>query len=431
MGAHSGGAGGMKPGDRRVNASFPKAAPLGFLLLTPLMVAGSSLAQAQTAEEGVVVPDTSTDALIYEEVPDVQPRTGLPQIRHDFEGGGFVRFYGHINWGILNYDDGRETKTYAPLDNANSVSRIGLLIERPLAEDLLATVRLEMGYGPYSSFFVSQLDNDPDWKIDEDRIRWIDLNLRHDTYGALSLGQGSMATDGATLVDFSGTNVIAYSSVADSAGGQFLRFTDPTRPIDAAPTIGAAYQGFDGPRRVRVRYDTPSFMGFHASAAYGRNLLTTDGGQHDEDLVDLSVTYGGTLGDFRLGAVAGYFWDRFDREVLSGSASVIHEPTGINLSFASAELDTGTRTADYWWTKIGLRRSVFDFGDTALSADYYSGRDMTRNGAESDSIGLALVQTIDHANTELWLTWRQYDYDDPTASFEDGRAIYGGFRFRF
>lgn len=398
--------------------------------LPSLVAAGFASAEAVPASDAAVA-DTAAEAYILEEVPELQPRAGLPEIRHDFEGGGFARIYGHINWGVLVYDDGRETEVYAPLDNANSVSRLGLLVERPLADDLLATVRLEAGYGPYSSFSVNQLDRDPDWEINEDRIRWIDLNLRHDSYGALSVGQGGMATNGAALVDFSGTNVIAYSSVADSAGGQFLRFTDPTRPIDEAPAIRAAYQGFDGPRRVRVRYDTPPVMGFHASAAYGRNLLTTDSSQHDEDLFDLSLTYGGTLGDFRLGAAVGYFWDRFDREVVSGSASVLHQPTGLNLSFASAELDTGSRTADYWWTKVGIRRSLFALGDTAFSVDYYAGRDMTINGAESESIGLAVVQNINSANTELWLTWRTYDYDDPTADFENGQAVFGGFRFRF
>lgn len=368
---------------------------------------------------------------MLDEVPDVQPRTGLPQIRHDFEGGGFVRLYGHINWGVLSYDDGRETKTYAPLDNANSVSRLGLLAERPLSDRVLATLRLEAGYGPYSSFAVSQLDNQPRWTFNEDNIRHIDLNLRHDRYGAVSLGQGGMATNGITLIDFSGTNVIAYSSVGDSAGGQFLRFTDPARPIGEAPQIRAAYQGFDGPRRVRVRYDTPSVMGFHASAAYGRNLLTTDSAQTDEDLFDLSLTYGAAVGDFRLGGAVGYFWDRFDREIVSGSASVLHQPTGLNLSFASAALDTDDRTADYWWAKLGLRRDLFAFGETAFSVDYYAGNDMTRRGADSKSWGVALVQNIDRFNTELWLTWRQYDYDDPTASFKKGRAIFAGARFSF
>jgi hypothetical protein len=219
--------------------------------------------------------------------------------------------------------------------------------------------------------------------------------------------------------------------VGDSAGGQFLRLTDPASALTDGPQIRAAYQGFDGPRRVRMRYDTPVYGGFHASAAYGRNLLTTDGTQQDEDLFDVSLTYGAALDEFRLGGSVGYFWDRFDREILSGSASVLHEPTGLNLSFASAELDTGDRTADYWWVKAGLRRDFFSFGDTALSVDYYAGSDMTRRGADSDSWGLALVQNIDSANTELWVTWRTYDYDDPTADFEDGQAVFGGLRFRF
>jgi predicted porin len=400
-------------------------------LAAPLF-ASAGLASAQTAlETAPSDADTAAEAFVYDEVPELLPRQGLPQIRHDFADGGFVRLYGHVNWGVLTYDDGRETETYAPLDNANSVSRLGVLAERPLGEGLLATARVEVGYGPYSSFFVDQIDSDPDWEFNEDNIRHIDLNLRHDRWGAASVGQGGMATNGITLIDFSGTNVIAYSSVGDSAGGQFLRFSDPARPIDAAPRIRAAYAGFDGPRRVRARYDTPSFMGFHASAAYGRNLLTTDSSQHDEDLFDVSLTYGGAVGDFRLGGAVGHIWDRFDREILSGSAAVIHEPTGLNLSFASAELDTGDRTADYWWTKIGIRRDVFGIGDTAISADYYSGADMTVNGADSESFGLALVQNLDSVNTELWLTWRLYDYDDPTADFEDGRAVFGGLRFRF
>lgn len=399
-------------------------------VLPLLTAAGGAVAQTALEAEPSVA-DTAAEAYVYDEVPAMLPRTGLPQIRHDFEGGGFVRLYGHVNWGILTYDDGRETVTYAPLDNANSVSRLGLLAEYPLADDLLATVRMEAGYGPYSSFAVNQRDTEPRWTFNEDNIRHIDLNLRHDNYGALSLGQGGMATNGITLIDFSGTNVIAYSSVGDSAGGQFLRLTDPTRPLTDGPQIRAAYQGFDGPRRVRVRYDTPVYRGFHASAAYGRNLLTTDGTQHDEDLFDVSLTYGGAIDDFRLGGAVGYFWDRFDREVLSGSASVLHEPTGLNLSFASAELDTGDRTADYWWVKLGLRHDVFSIGETAISADYYAGSDMTRRGADSESWGLALVQNVDSANTELWLTWRLYEYDDPTAEFEDGQAVFGGLRVRF
>ena len=58
-------------------------------------------------------------------------------------------------------------------------------------------------------------------------IRKIDFTLEHDRYGKFWLGQGSMATDGVYEIDLSGTTVIDYSSVADSASAQIIRFSDP------------------------------------------------------------------------------------------------------------------------------------------------------------------------------------------------------------
>jgi len=53
------------------------------------------------------------------------------------------------------------------------------------------------------------------------------------------------------------------------------------------------------------------------------------------------------------------------------------------------------------------------------------------NVSDSDSWSLTYVQFIDRANTELWLTYRVFDYDEPDRSFEEANAVYGGFRFRF
>ncbi|MFO1143799.1 MAG: hypothetical protein U1E59_15750 [Amaricoccus sp.] len=69
--------------------------------------------------------------------------------------------------------------------------------------------------------------------------------------------------------------------------------------------------------------------------------------------------------------------------------------------------------------------------------DYYSGddfyidREASINNSSSDSWGVAVVQTIERANTELWLTYRNYSYWDNLASYEDGNAIFGGARFKF
>ena len=375
--------------------------------------------------------DTGAETKVFEALPEAAaPARGLPRLERTLDDGTTIRLYGHVNWGVLHYDDGRESNTYAPIDNANSVTRLGLLADRPIgAWDVGG--RVEVQYAPYSTANVSVLENQADFGTDQGNIRWIELNAENETFGRFSLGQGSMATDGITLIDFADTNVVAYSSVADSAAGQFLRFADASRPIEEAPSIAAAFNGFDGPRRVRLRYDTPSFNGFSAALAYGRELLTTRDDVREDDLFDLSLTYGDQLGDFQLGAGLGYFWDRNDREILSGSGAVLHVPTGLNLTVASARVDIDRDNPNYYYVKAGIRRDLFAFGSTAFSLDYYTGDDIVRDGAESTSYALAVVQRIDAINTELWASWRIYEYDEPATNFEDADMIYAGLRFRF
>jgi len=376
------------------------------------------------------VIDTEAEAKVYEELPDAAPPRGVPPIERILPDGTRVRLYGHINWGVLNYADGRETHTYAPIDNANSASRLGLLVGRTLADWELGG-RVEVQYAPYSTADVSVLDDSADFGVDQGNIRWIEVTAEQERYGRFALGQGSMATDGITLIDFADTNVIAYSSVGDSAGGQFLRYADPTRPLDEAPRIRQAFANFDGPRRVRIRYDTPSLRGFSAAAAYGRELITTRDHVREDDLFDLSATYGEAIGDFQLGAGLGYFWDRDDREILSGSASVLHLPTGLNLTIASATLDIDRNHPQYWYVKGGIRRDIFACGATAFSFDHYAGDDIVRDGSASTSYGVAVVQRIDAVNTEVWATFRVYAYDEPASDFEDAGASYAGLRLRF
>jgi hypothetical protein len=405
----------------------------GSLFVVFFLATASRLAIGQNLpDEYLSTGARGAEALVQEEAGVDPAPTGLPQIRQDFEGGGFIRLYGHVNMGLLYVDDGIDSEAYVPLDNANSVSRLGLHLERPLAEDWLLSSRFEVGYAPYGSFGVNKIDNKPDWEFNENNIRHIDFNVASDRYGTVSAGQGPMAFAGVMFVDFSDTGVIAASAPEDTAGAQFIRLSDPTQPVDAGPTIGAAFANFDGNRRVRVRYDTPSFYGFHASAAYGRNLLTTNSDEHNEDLFDISVTYGDQFGDLQLGAAAGYYWNSFNREAFGGSAAVLHTPTGLSLSLAAGGLtrDSGPDAA-YGYAKLGLTRDLFDFGSSAVSLDYYMGDDIAGAGSESTSVGFAAVQFVDAINSEFWFTWRLYDYDENSRDFEDLNAVFGGVRFRF
>lgn len=398
-----------------------------------VLLAAAMPAHAQNLpDEYLAVSGRGAEAIVLEDAGVEAAPSGLPQIRETFEDGGFLRLYGHVNMGLLFVDDGIDGEAYFPLDNANSVTRLGLHLERPLTEDWLFSSRLEVGYAPYGSFGVNQIDSEPDWEFNEDNIRHIDVNVTSERYGAVSAGQGPMAFAGVMFVDFSDTGVIAASAPADSAGAQFIRLTNPMAAIDAGPTVGAAYDNFDGNRRVRIRYDTPRFHGLHASAAYGRNLLTTNSDEHEEDLFDVSLTYGDELGDFRVGAAAGYYWNSFDREAFGGSAAALHGPTGLSLNLAAGGLDRdGGRDSAYGYGKLGLTRDPFDFGRSAVSLDYYIGDDIAASGSDSMSVGFAAVQFVDSINSEFWFTYRLYDYDESSRDFEDLHAVFGGVRFRF
>jgi Gram-negative porin len=347
---------------------------------------------------------------------------GLPPLEAEIAPNVTLRFSGQLNFGVLSYDDGGETNTNF-VDNDNSSSRARLQIIRDGTEWRTEGI-VEVEYQPLASNVVSQLDDEPDWDFDKTYIRKFESIFASERYGTFWLGQGSMASDLTAEVDLSGTTVIAYSSIADTAGGQFFRFGDG---LLSDTTVGDAFNNFDGlGRKVRVRYDTPAFNGFQLRTSYGQDALNDD----DASLYDVAATYAGEFPDFKVAGAVSYSWnDGNGVDRLAGSLSALHA------SGVSATVAAGAQYADgggqYGYGKLGYERGYFDFGATAVSVDYYSGSDIAADRSDSTSWGLAVVQDIDAANTELWLTWREYDYDDDARDYQSGQAIFGGMRFRF
>jgi hypothetical protein len=366
---------------------------------------------------------------------------GLPPIEWKTSTGGTLQFYGQINKGVLSYDDGIDTESYGLIDNSNSSTRVGLEYTHQFGAWTFQNAN-EIGYAPYSSSNANLLHTSPDssdYEFTNANIRKIDFTFENNSYGKFWVGQGSMATDGIQEIDLSGTDVIAYSSVGDSASGQFLRFSDPGLSFDDSlsdVTIGDAFTNYDGPRRVRVRYDAPTFANTTFAAAFGRNLLSDDSDTRDQNIFDASLTYANEFADFQTQAGLGYYWAENNITTWGGSASGLHKPTGLNATFGfgTGSPDDGP-DGQWYYAKLGLLRDYVSWGATAVSIDYYDGEDFLLTGdatsSKSKSYGLALVQNVDRANTQIWLTVRNYDYSDDVASYEDGQAIFGGARFRF
>jgi len=355
----------------------------------------------------------------------------LPALAQPFAYTFGTTEIGQINQGILQYDDGGESFTYALVDNDNSSTRFGVRSTSPLGSEWELFSNLEAEWQPRASNNVNQLDEDLyDGSFDNGNIRKIEARFENERFGRFWIGQGSMASDGIAEVDLSGTGVIAYVSVADTAGGQFFRQEDGTlSDID----VGDVFSSLDGlSRKVRIRYDTPEFNGFQLKTSYGRDLLSDDEDTRDTNLFDLAVTYAGEFETFEIEAAAGIGredppdGDSFD--VFSGSVSGVHTPTGLNLTLAA-----GTETTDpepsYGYVKLGWFRDFFEFGSSNFSIDYYGGQDFEVDGSESQSYGFGAVQNF--GRQQIWFTVRNYAFDEDAVDYDDGMAIFGGARIRF
>ena len=301
---------------------------------------------------------------------------GLPPIKTEFANGATLQFYGQINKGVLNYDDGIDSETYGLIDNANSNTRVGLRYNQDFGAWHFENLN-EIGYAPFSTDNTSIIHQSPDaedWEFTNGNIRKLDFTLQNDRYGKFWLGQGSMATDGIYEMDLSGTTVIDYSSVADTASAQIIRFNGPGLSFDESLSgidIGDAFTNYDGPRRVRIRYDTPAFNGFTFAAAYGRNLLSDDPDVREENIADASVAYEHSYGDVELEGGLGYYWQENDTRNWGGSVSALHTPTGFNATLAVGGQDTDGGNGSYWYGKLGLIRDLVSWGSTAAAIDYF------------------------------------------------------------
>jgi hypothetical protein len=388
--------------------------------LACLLAIGASAADAQDLTEEVFPSDY--DAL-GEELP-IESEVYGPATTFTNRSGGVATFYGQLNLTYQSYDDGEQT-TSGIVDNGNWNTRLGFTVTQPL-DDSTLRFRFETGLGLRNSALVSQ-DFEPDW-IDWQRtaLRWFEAAW-DTSYGTVSLGQGSSASDGTAGLDDSFTFVAGGTDSSDGFGSFFLR--DGTGALSDI-TIGQVNNSFNGGRLFRIRYDTPIIEGVMLSSSYGQNVLVSG---NDMKFYDVAIRWTGDIGDFAVRTAAGYQWrddpNGDDVRRLAGSATLVHTPTGLNLAVSAGEEVGG---ADYVWTRAGWRTDFFAVGTTSLSVDYYYGRDFVSEGARTENYGLYAVQSIDSASIDVYAGWRRFTYSDRLGgNYQDADGILIGARTFF
>jgi predicted porin len=200
-------------------------------------------------------------------------------------------------------------------------------------------------------------------------------------------------------------------------------------------------------RRNIVKYDSPEFGGFVASASWG-----------EDDMWDTSLTYKGELHDFKLIAKIGYGESTDPTATNCGTATdfkctwwgaagtVMHGPTGLYLygGYGQQQVETITPglddTSTTWFVQPGIEKKWTSLGKTTVFGEYRKD-DAGANPGKTEGADLTfyaggLVQNIEAASMDLYVMYRhaEGDYVDKnglTKSIDDFDMVISGARIQF
>lgn len=381
---------------------------------------------------------------------------------------------GHVNQGVLYWDDGFESNA-GIYTNDNSRTRFRFKGSAKINNDWEAGYNLEIGVRTANSKRFTQdnsigNDNPLDVGLDNRDANWY---LKSKWLGTGSVGLQATATDAITEINQTQTaDFSKYSDVEDTGLGLSLRRSDgalSTR-YQYRRLIGVnGDQPGEGERRFNgVKYVTPEFGGFSASAFWGQ-----------DDYWDVALRYKGEFSGFKLAAGVGYgeIYDSSqtqtgcaasqgngtallgtasdsDCKQFGGSVSIVHVETGLFANFGAGikrddligdiKLYSGAVRPDdresFWSLQTGIEKKWLEFGKTTIYGEYYryqggSNNRLidgafagvgTANGAVIDTglevIGGGIAQGFEKAALTLYLSYRYVQGDLVASSIAGGVA---------
>jgi len=326
---------------------------------------------------------------------------------------------GWVNRAVNIVDDGKDTDAYF-VDNDNAESRVNFAGTAKVTDDLTLGGMIELTIAPNKASDVNQEDQETG-DVFEQRIT--EATLASKRFGKLSLGKGFSAAYGSGSRDLSRTSVIAYATIADTAGGMLFRQKDDDTLTNLP--INVTFQTFDGLARVnRVRYDTPNYRGFNLSAA-----------AVSDQRYDAALYWGGQGYGFKAIGGVGLADPNKDDTGLQydGSFSLLHENTGLNLSLSAGLQERDNQDdAQHLYAKLGWLKSFFSFGETALAVDYFRSPNQPTEDDDGYSVGAAAVQFFEKYGTEIYFLYRHHSLDrDVDPKVHDIDVVSLGSRVKF
>ncbi|MGD9108324.1 MAG: hypothetical protein PVI75_04055 [Gammaproteobacteria bacterium] len=340
-----------------------------------------------------------------------------------------LKIFGHINQAMLYADDGVEHNLFFT-SNANSIPRLNVLGTVKANDDVSVGGQIQLGFKVNSSGEVSQADHSPSTSID---IRKLEVFVASKKAGKLWLGKGSTSSDNTAEMDLSGTSVVSYASVSDMGGGLFFRLPNDAATYTNNPRVSDAFDDLDGlSRKNRIRYDTPSVLGFTLSTSASENCGN-----------DVALIYGKKIDGNEIAGAIAYTTPRDFSDIngnllsrgniLDGSLSILLY-NGLNGTVAGGRLYSklaNRKGANYYYGKLGYQHKFIPSGKTAISIDYGKYDDFAQNDDVGKVYDADIVQDIVDWNLAVYAGYRRFMLHRVNTAFKAINAVIAGAIFKF
>ena len=232
------------------------------------------------------------------------------------------------------------------------------------------------------------------------------LGLRHANvnysgeFGKITIGQGSEAGDGSAYKGGVGTFGVGHGQEKGSAF-----------------TLGAYFGSLDAGGRINtIRYDTPAIGPVGAAVSVGNG-----------DNISAAATLGTEFSGSSFDAMVATLQTPGDTATIGASFGV-SMASGLGVSGAWAQGESmGTNATDpsYFQTAVS-----YSFGDTTVSASWYSSEDFVNDGSEGTAIGIGVNHNLPAVAAQVYSAVQNYAVEDGALDTDETVFVVGT-RVRF
>lgn len=344
---------------------------------------------------------------------------------------------------LMVWDDGVETNAYISDIGSTLNSHVKFSGSAQIATGWTAGYVLHVEFVSNENLGLTQATDNGGRLTDPLQSYWY---IKSDKLGKIGVGRQSGAVDNAALLpDGSGTLAFANYILYD-VNAFFARRNGALTAVNwgslatcqsfnGADTLGLGADCDGVPNNV-VRYDSPTFAGFSASASWG-----------EDDTWGVSARYAGEFNGIKIAAAIGYYdnsdengagaKEAFERARGGKDAAALqiggyiqHVATGLFVYGAYGKdfndvtgglnaLNEQQADAENYYIKAGIRRRLTPLGHTVVFGEYGKNDDKLSNalwragstGSSLEQWGVGIVQEIDSAAMSLFAIYRHYEGD--------------------